>query len=60
MPVTNATSLKLLIASDMEQYNGTKKYTETTVKVKENLAALDLEPYSARYYLAKQPAKTNL
>lgn len=47
--VKDAKKLTILIASDMEQYAGTKKYKAMNIPVQNGKAILDLEPYSAIY-----------
>lgn len=47
--VKDAKKLTILIASDMEQYAGTKKYKAMNIPVQDGKAILDLEPYSAIY-----------
>lgn len=47
--VKDAKKLTILIASDMEQYAGTKKYKAMNIPMQNGKAILDLEPYSAIY-----------
>ena len=47
--VKDAKKLTSLIASDMEQYAGTKKYKAMNIPMQNGKAILDLEPYSAIY-----------
>ena len=47
--VKDAKKLTILIASDMEQYAGTKKYTTMNIPLQNGKVILDLEPYSAIY-----------
>lgn len=53
LPVQNAKSLKLLLASDMDIYGGTESYKNTTKKISNDSVTLNLAPYSARYYLVQ-------
>lgn len=48
--LNDARSLTLLLASDAQEYAGTKIYDKKTIKLKENRATLSLSPYSAVYY----------
>ena len=47
--VKDTKKLTILIASDMEQYAGTKKYTTMNIPLQNGKVILDLEPYSAIY-----------
>ena len=49
--IPDSKELKLLIASDMEQYGGTDRYPEKTKKAENGLYTFTLNPYSAVYYL---------
>ena len=49
--IPDSKELKLLIASDMEQYGGTNRYPEKTKKAENGLYTFTLNPYSAVYYL---------
>ena len=53
LQVEDANALKILIASDMEQYGGTVRYKSKDIPIKKGLATLNLSPYSAVYYLIK-------
>ena len=53
LKIPEATELKLMIASDMEQYSGTKKYEKESMILKKEKASFTLEPYSAVYYSVK-------
>lgn len=53
LTVPNAKKLHLLLASDMEQYGGTKKYKDTDITLKDHAVSLTLEPFSSVYYIVK-------
>ncbi len=48
--IEKAKKLTLLLASDAQEYAGTKKYSKTEIKLKDGHAVLSLSRYSAVYY----------
>lgn len=56
LQLTDADSLTVLLASDMEKYAGPKKYKTLTLPLEDGSASLDLEPYSAVYYKINRAA----
>ncbi len=50
LDLKNAKKLTRLLASDSQEYGGTKKYTNTEIKLKNGQTVLSLSAYSAVYY----------
>lgn len=51
LELKDARTLTLLLASDAQEYAGTKKYDKTVIETPGGRAALTLTPYSGIYYL---------
>ena len=51
LELKDARALTLLLASDAQEYAGTKKYDKTVIETPGGRAALTLTPYSGIYYL---------
>lgn len=53
LPVKGAAHASILLASDMEEYAGGRKYKSLELAVRDDSILLDLSPYSALYLLIK-------
>ncbi len=54
----DATELKLLLASDAEEYGGKGSAEKKSIRAEDGFFPLTLNPYSAYYFLAQATAKT--